>query len=127
MSKFWKTVGIGAVVVLLFDTVVSFASLVFSFPYSYASVGSFLIYATIGYFVFHSSSVRSCVGAALLVGLIDSTLGWFISWKIGPGVIPSTDATISMIAVTIIFVMVNAIICALFGAGIAQIITRRNS
>ena len=37
---FWKIVGLGVLAVLAFDTVASFASVGFGFPYEYAAVGS---------------------------------------------------------------------------------------
>ena len=125
MSIFWKIVTIGIVVVLAFDTIASFASISLNFPYEYASVGSGLIYCTIGYLVFRCCGLARSIGAALLVELVDATLGWFISWQIGPGALPSEQATIPIIAVTIVTVLVFAIICAFVGAIIARMLHGR--
>jgi hypothetical protein len=93
MSKFWKIVSAGVVAVLLFDTAASFAAKGLGFPYAYASIGSVLIYSMVGYFSFRWSGLVRAIGAAILVELVDATLGWFISWQIGPGALPTDQVT----------------------------------
>jgi hypothetical protein len=119
---FWKIVGFGVLAVLAFDTVASFASVGFGFPYEDAAVGSVLIYATIGYIVFRRQGFFSAVGAALLVEVVDATLGWYISWQIGPGALPVEQATTAVIATTIVFVLIFAAVCAVIGSVIARVI-----
>ena len=121
MNQFWKLVRVGIFVVLVFGTVASYSSLRFGFPYTYASVGSILIYSTIGYLGFRSAGLKSSVGAALFVELVDATLGWWISWWIGPGALPEDQRTIPFIAVTAVFVVVFAVACAFVGAGVARV------
>ena len=125
MSEFWKLVAFGVVAVLTFDTVASFASIEFSFSYTYASVGSVLIYGTIGYITFRRYGFPRAIGAALLVELVDATLGWFISWQIGPGALPIAQATPVIIATSIVFVLLFAAVCALVGAAIARVLHGR--
>lgn len=120
MSQFWKIVGLGVVAVLAFDTAASFASAGLGFPYAYASAGSALIYAIVGYFTFRRWGLLRAVGAALLVGLVDATLGWFISWQIGPGALPPDQITIPAIAATMVFVFICAAVCAVIGSAIAR-------
>ena len=122
MNSFWRLVGLGVVAVLVFDTAASFASLRFDFPYGYASVGSILIYSTIGYLAFRGAGLKSSVGVALFVELVDATLGWGISWWIGPGALPEDQRTIPFIAVTAVFVVVFAVACAFVGAGVARVV-----
>ena len=117
---FWKIVGFGVLAVLAFDTAASFASVSFGFPYGYAAVGSVLIYATVGYLVFRRRGFFSAVGAALLVEVVDATLGWYISWQIGPGALPAGQATTAVIATSIIFVLIFAAVCAAIGSAIAR-------
>lgn len=117
---FWKIVGLGVLAVLAFDTAASFASVSFGFPYEYAAVGSVLIYATVGYLVFRRRGFFSAVGAALLVEVVDATLGWYISWQIGPGALPAEQATTAVIATTIVFVLIFAAVCAVIGSAIAR-------
>jgi hypothetical protein len=120
MSQFWKIVSLGAVAVLVFDTVASLASKGLGFPYGYASIGSVLIYAMVGYFVYRRWGLIRAVGAAVLVELVDATLGWFISWQIGPGALPIDQVSTPIIATTLVFVFIFAVLCALIGSAIAR-------
>jgi len=122
MSKFWKIVVFGAGAVLVFDTAASFASKGLGFPYAYASIGSVLIYAMVGYFSYRHWGLVRAVGAAVLVELVDATLGWFISWQIGPGALPTNQATPLVIATTIVTVLIFAAVCALIGSATARML-----
>jgi len=122
MSTFWKIVSLGALAVLLLDTVASFASKGLGFPYAYASIGSVLIYTLVGYFAFRRCGLVRAVGAAGIVELVDATLGWFISWQIGPGPLPAEQLTTPIIATTIVTVLIFAAICALIGSTIARVL-----
>src|SRR5688572_27729096 len=79
---------LGVVAVVAFDAVASVASLAAGFDYAYSAIGSCLIYAAFGFLVGRSSSIftAACVGAVL--GLADASLGWGVSWSIGPGRLP---------------------------------------
>ena len=122
MSPFWKIVSFGVAAVLVFDTAASFASIGLGFPYAYASVGSVLIYALVGYFTFRRLGLVRAIGAAVLVELVDATLGWFISWQIGPGALPADQATTPIIATTIVLVVIFAAVCALIGSATARML-----
>lgn len=117
---FWKLVGVGALIVLAFDTIASFASLYFSFTYTYAIAGSVIIYSTIGFLAFRRWGLGRAVGATLLVQVFDATLGWYITWKIGPGALPPDQATPGVFAITFLFVLAFAAICALVGSALAR-------
>jgi hypothetical protein len=121
MNTFWKIVAAGAAAVLLFDTVASFASLRLGFPYGYASAGSVLIYGAVGYLAFRRRGFGAAIGAGLLVGLVDASLGWYISWLIGPGALPNSLATPFNIGASIVLVTLFAALCAGAGAAIARI------
>jgi len=122
MNQFWKIVGLGAVSVLVFDTVASLASKGLGFPYGYASIGSVLIYCMVGYFIFRRLGLIRAIGAAVLVELVDATLGWFISWQIGPGALPIDQVSTSIIATTLVSVFVFAVLCAFVGSAIARVL-----
>ena len=122
MSQFWKIVSLGVVAVLVFDTAASFASKGLGFSYGYASIGSVLIYAMVGYFAYRQWGVGRAVGAAVLVELVDATLGWFISWQIGPGALPTDQVSTPIIATTLVFVFIFAVLCALIGSAIARVL-----
>ena len=125
MSHFWKVVLLGAITVLAFDTAASWAAKELGFPYTYASVGSALIYVIVGYFIFRQFGVVRAIGAALVVAIVDATLGWFISWQIGPGAPPADQATVPIIAVTMVFLFVFAAACAAIGSAIARVLHGR--
>ena len=103
-------VAAGALSVILLDMVGSFASLRFGFNYGILSVGSFIIYGVIGYAVMSASGrLRESIAAAVAVGAVDATLGWFLSWKIGPGEIPNAPlATIVVTALVVAVVIAGA-------------------
>jgi hypothetical protein len=85
-------IGTGCVVVVLFDLVASLAARRFEFPYERASVGSYFIYLIFGFLAGRSARghrARAGTTAAAVVGLADVSLGWAVSWAIGPGRPPS--------------------------------------
>ena len=110
----------GALSVILFDVVGSFASLRFGFNYEILSVGSFIIYGIIGYAVMSASGRLSrSILAAVAVGAVDATLGWFLSWKIGPGELPKAPlATIIVTALVVAFVFAG--VAGVIGAWLAK-------
>ena len=111
MKHFFLIILIGAFAVLVFDTIGSLASRNFGFPYYWLTVGSFLIYAGVGLAASKYNGLMYAPLAAGIVGLIDSTLGWYISWVIGPGR-PEIEMDLMQIFTAIIFVTVLA---SLFG------------
>lgn len=120
----------GSIAVLIFDVIASIASIVLNVPYASFSIGSILIYAVAGYLAARLKPLHFSAWVGGLIGLVDSTIGWAISWKIGPGKIDdfSDSATISAIAgaiseivFTIIFAVIAAAICGLIGGLIAKL------
>jgi hypothetical protein len=82
------TIVLGSVVVLLFDTIGSLVSKHFRFPYARLASGSHMIWTGVGAFAAFSALDALVARAAIagwVVGLVDATLGWWISWQIGPG------------------------------------------
>jgi hypothetical protein len=84
---------LGAAAVVTFDILASLASRRFGFAYARASFGSYLIYLGIGFFAARVSA-SNAIGVAALVagiaGLIDASIGWAVSWALGPGRLPET-------------------------------------
>lgn len=86
----------GCVAVVLFDVLASAASRSFAFPYARASVGSYFIYAAVGFLAGRCSDclhARAGARAAAIAGFADASLGWAASWMIGPGRTPSGSLT----------------------------------
>lgn len=109
---------LGAIAVLLFDTVASFLALWFGVNYGWFSIGSFLLYIIFGYLGARRS--RWFVGAivSMFMALVESTLGWAISWQIGPGK-ATTEMSAVVVVVTVIFVVITAGILGLIGGGLS--------
>ena len=82
--------------------------------------GSALICGVIGYLVFRQRGFFTTVGAALLVGIVDATLGWYISWEIGSGMFLAEQATIPEMVITILIILVLTVIYAAIGSAIAK-------
>lgn len=78
----------GMLAVLLFDAAASWASKSVGFAYSKAAVGSWLIYAVVGFVAGRAAGVFAAVVAGAAVGLFDASAGWAVSWAIGAGRMP---------------------------------------
>lgn len=72
-------------VILAFDALASFISQTFQINYGLFSIGSILIYIGIGFFGRKYGNLSLGIISAAITGLIEATLGWYISWVIGPG------------------------------------------
>ncbi len=94
----------GVIAVLSLDTVGSFASQQLKFRYTRLAPISFLLWST-------AAAIASQAGypdlikstgygalAGLIIGLTDSTLGWWISWQLGAGRLPPQLVTSVKIA-----------------------------
>jgi hypothetical protein len=78
----------GAAFVVIFDAIASLISRAAEISYVRFSVGSWIIYALAGYLAArfaHDKAVQTAILGGVLLGATDSTLGWAISWLIGPG------------------------------------------
>ncbi len=106
----------GAIAILLFDTVASLASRALGFPYGAAAIGSWIIYALTGAYAARSGRIRSGLSAGAVVGLVEATVGWWISVQIGPGMPPEGMPTPWGIAVTVVIVTLLAAAVGTMGA-----------
>ena len=75
----------GMLGVFVFDAVGSFAAKGLGFAYSLLIPGSLLIYGTVAAMVARRRDWAMGLLAATLLALTDVTLGWAVSWLIGPG------------------------------------------
>jgi hypothetical protein len=83
---------IGSLSVLVLDTGGSLASRRFGFPYPWLALASWVIYALVGIATIRrTGSAGDALLAGVLVGAVDATIGWAISWRIGPGA-PAVNA-----------------------------------
>ncbi len=89
-----------------------------SYRYSRLRFGSYAIWAATGALAADGianplAAVLSARIAGSLVGLTDATLGWWISWQIGPGRAPPEQAAPDRLAGVVMFV---AALAGCFGA-----------
>ena len=103
---------IGAAAVLSYDALASVLSKSSGIRYKNFTAGSFAIYTTVGILAAKWGVNAAPAGAA--TGLIDSTLGWYVSAKIGPGKLVR-PLTIRVAAEIIGLLTLTAVIFASFG------------
>jgi hypothetical protein len=121
----WQTgvIAGGCIVVVLFDLLTSVAARRFGFPYARASIGSYFLYLLIGFVAGRRASVdRGRIGAvsAALAGVADASVGWAVSWAVGPGRPPSgtlsPDEWIIAALVVVVFAAAIGYIGGVLGA-----------
>ena len=120
-----KIVWIAPLVVIGYDVVASVASLLLGFRYAYAGIGSAIIYGMAGFFAARQSSLATTLVVGLAAGLSDATVGWGISWAIGPGRTTNSSLSMSQWSLAAISVTVFAVICAFVGSLIARLLQSR--
>jgi hypothetical protein len=103
----------GVAAILATETLASVAARWLGFKYKYSMVASVAIYAAVGWFTAKAAPAASPALAAALIGVTESTLGWGISWGLGPGR-PSTMKHIK--AQVVLAVLGGAALAAAVGA-----------
>ena len=85
----WMRIALfGAVAVVCFDVIAAGVSRVTGIPYGWATFGSWLLYAAIGFLAARATPdapLRGAALAGLVLGLADASAGWAASWALGPG------------------------------------------
>jgi hypothetical protein len=85
MSRTVRGMLYGGAAVLALSLIGSLASQTLGFEYSLLAPVSLIVYVAIGAYVGLGARVSQAAIVGAVVGLIDATLGWAISWVIGPG------------------------------------------
>ena len=113
--------------VVVFDAVASFASLAIGFNYAHSVFGSAVLYVVFAYFCAKRFGFWRAVLLGAAMGLTDATLGWAISWAVGPG--RPTEGTLapSVFVLTAIAVVVLGALLGLIGGGIGAFANRRSA
>lgn len=110
---------LGAAAIVAFDLLASLAAREIGFSYARASIGSYIIYFAIGFFAARASGaspLRAAAIAGAAGGAIDATIGWAVSWIVGPGRLPhGAQLTVSRWLIVAIFVTVLAACLATLG------------
>ena len=112
---------LGALAVVVFDAIGSYASVRFGFAYTKLSPGSSLIYGTVGFAVGRTGALYTGAIAAAIVAAIEATVGWAISWYVGPGRLAPGQATPHRILSTVVTVSAIGAICGSAGAFLAEL------
>jgi hypothetical protein len=84
-------IALGSIAVIVLDTAGSYASIKFGLPHTKLALGSSCIYGCAGGLAAHLGTVFVGARAAGAVAMVDATIGWTISWHIGPGRIPDAS------------------------------------
>jgi hypothetical protein len=119
-----KFVLLSSAIVVAFDALASVASAVLHFPYVYAGLGSVFIYTALALVAaLRFGFVRGLVLGATL-GLVDATIGWAVSWAIGPGRVPPGGFGLGVWFFTLLSVVGVGALCGLIGAGIGGVVRK---
>jgi hypothetical protein len=114
----------GVLAVLVLDTGASLASLVIGFSYASLAPITYLIYATIGFLAARTTTLWAGVFASATVAAFDATVGWGISWVIGPGRPPEELQHPSMVIAAAVMVVLLGAVLGLVGGGLARLVAR---
>ena len=124
LRRLFPVLILGSLGVLCFDAVGSAASRFLGFKYEALVSGSMLIYAIVGAVAQRQSSLGLSTLAAMIVGLVDATLGWAVSSAIGPNTLSDEPITWSMVLAGLAFVLVMAAACGYAGALLGRIVRK---
>jgi len=121
--------GGGCVVVAIVDTCGSLLSLALKIPYGWFAIVSLMIYCALGVLAARRGSIASAAAAGAIVSVFDATVGWWISWRIGPGRADGPDgpAGIHALLLTGIFVVSFETTLAVIAALISERLRGRRS
>jgi hypothetical protein len=111
-QRVWLYGGLGVVV---FDAIASVLSRQLGFAYTTAAWGSYVLYVVVGFVAARRGGMSAAIVAGLLVGLVDASAGWAVSWDVGPGHPAGFTLTPLSWCVVAITVAIFAAICGAIG------------
>ena len=127
-STWWRAALVAGLAIVAFDAVASIISRASGAPYTGFAYGSYLIQTAARFF---GRRVGLTFWRATLlgtwVGFIEATIGWAVSWWIGPGRVEGGLATEMLIGI-VLYVAIVATVLGAVGAlagGIGQSSERR--
>ena len=128
MSPTMRAALLGAAAVTVFDAIAAAAARYFGFPYGNAALGSWLIYAAVGFAAVRlGAGIGGGVAAGALTALADATLGWAVSWVMGPGRPPGGALTPGMWAAAAASVIAMGAVVACLGATVGAFVRPRRT
>jgi hypothetical protein len=115
----------GAAVLVLMDVVGGLTGRPLGFPYPRLGVISLLVYFAVGAIGAWRGSFNDGLAAAIVVGLLDGTLGPLAAWIVGPGPVDQTVAEPGIFAYQIAVMTGTAAAVGLVGAAAGRWLERR--
>jgi len=125
MTSLLRILVAGSIAVLVLDIFGSLASKAFGFAYGSLAWGSLIIYAAAGFFAARSGGLRTAAQGGGVVALVDATLGWAISWALGPGRPAAGYTGVGPILGTIALAWLTGMVSGFVGGLIAWAARRR--
>lgn len=115
-----QVISAGVLAVLLLDTFGSLASRSLGFLYAKLSVVSFSIYFLVGIYAARDQAIAVGAFAGATVAAVEATLGWAVSWRIGPGRLADQDGdALTVIRAALTVVSIGALL-GLLGAMVGR-------
>jgi hypothetical protein len=116
---------VGVAVLVVMDVVGALTDRPLGFPYPRLGVVSLLVYFAVGALSAWRGTFNDGLAAAILVGLLDGTLGPLAAWMVGPGPLDQTVAEPGIFAYQIAVVTGTATALGLIGALASNWLERR--
>ena len=115
---------LGMIAVVVFDAIASLASLAIGFNYEYSAFGSMVLYCAFGYWASRVRTILFALIVGALMGLVDASLGWAVSWILGPGRWEPGVLTLPTWALIALQVTAVGALCALLGGVVGRYMPR---
>jgi hypothetical protein len=116
---------VGVAVLVLMDVIGALTGRPLGFPYPQLGAVSLLIYFGVGALVSWRGTFSDGLAAAIIVGLIDGTVGPLAAWMVGPGPMDQTVTEPGIFAYQIAIVTGTAAGLGLLGAAAGTWLERR--
>jgi hypothetical protein len=117
-----RVIWLGALVIVAFDIVASVASRTIGFPYSDAAVGSYVIYAVFGFAIGRRAGVGGASLGVAMIATVEATIGWALSWVIGPGRPPNGMPRFGALASTVALVAATGAVLGAMAGLLAKLL-----
>jgi hypothetical protein len=106
-------------IVVTFDAIASFTSLLTQIPYGWFSIPQFAMYVAMGYLLYHSFELDKEFFIILLcASACEATIGWWVSALIGPGKPPGIH--VGLMVFSAVFVVALDTTLGVLGRWIAK-------
>jgi len=125
MRRVLPIILVGVAVLVLMDVVGALTGRPLGFPYPRLGVVSLLVYFGVGAIGAWRGSFSDGLAAAIVVGLLDGTLGPLAAWIVGPGPVDQTVAEPGIFAYQIAVMTGTAAGVGLVGAAAGSWLERR--